>query len=46
MVAVSRELEALGVPHTLELFDAGHMSIGYRYPKSLAFLASALSEPA
>lgn len=46
MVAVSRELEALGVPHTLELLDAGHMSIGYRYPKSLAFLASALSEPA
>jgi len=40
MVAVSRELERLGVVHTLELFDAGHMAIGYRYPRSLAFLAS------
>jgi S-formylglutathione hydrolase FrmB len=42
-VAVSRELERLGAEHTLELFDAGHMSIGYRYPRSLAFLARALS---
>lgn len=42
-VAVSKELEAIGVEHTLELFDAGHMSIGYRYPRSLAFLANALS---
>jgi hypothetical protein len=42
-VAVSRELEELGIAHTLELFDAGHMSIGYRYPRSLAFLARALS---
>jgi hypothetical protein len=40
---VSRELEAIGVAHTLELFDGGHMSIGYRYPGSLAFLARALS---
>jgi S-formylglutathione hydrolase FrmB len=45
-IAVSKELEAIGVQHTLELFDAGHMSIGYRYPRSLAFLISALSEPA
>jgi hypothetical protein len=45
MVAVARELEALGVAHTLELFDAGHMAIGYRYPRSLAFLAEALSRP-
>ncbi len=44
MVAVSRELEELGVEHTLELFDAGHMSIAYRYPRSLAFLARALSD--
>ena len=44
MVAVSRELERLGVAHTLELFDAGHMGIGYRYPRSLQFLASALSD--
>jgi hypothetical protein len=43
-VAVSRELEAIGVEHTLELFDAGHMSIGYRYPRSLGFLARALAE--
>ncbi|MGH2636266.1 MAG: alpha/beta hydrolase [Actinomycetota bacterium] len=45
-VAVSRELQKLGVEHTLELFDAGHMSIGYRYPRSLAFLAGALSAAA
>jgi S-formylglutathione hydrolase FrmB len=45
-VAVSRELEKIGVPHTLELFDAGHMSIGYRYPKSLSFLVQALAEDA
>jgi hypothetical protein len=43
MTAVSRELEAIGVAHTLELFDGGHGSIGYRYPRSLAFLAGALS---
>jgi hypothetical protein len=43
-VAVSRELEKIGVEHTLELFDAGHMAIGYRYPRSLAFLATALAD--
>lgn len=43
-VAVSNELKRIGVEHTLELFDAGHGSIGYRYPKSLAFLARALTE--
>jgi Putative esterase len=43
MVAVSKELDAIGVEHTLELFDGGHMSIGYRYPRSLEFLARALS---
>ncbi len=43
-IAVSNELERIGVEHTLELFDAGHMAIGYRYPKSLAFLARALTE--
>jgi hypothetical protein len=42
-VAFGLELDALGIPYTLELFDAGHMSIGYRYPRSLAFLAQALS---
>jgi hypothetical protein len=45
-VAVSKELEAIGVDHTLELFDAGHMSIGYRYPRSLAFLSAALASRA
>ena len=44
-VAVSREPEKLGIAHTLELFDAGHMAIGYRYPGSLGFLAHALSGP-
>jgi S-formylglutathione hydrolase FrmB len=44
-IAVSRELDAIDVPHTLELFEAGHMGINYRYPLSLAFLARALSEP-
>jgi hypothetical protein len=43
-VAVSKELESIGVEHTLELFDAGHMAIGYRYPRSLAFLAQALAK--
>jgi predicted esterase len=42
-VAVSKELSAIGAEHTLELFDAGHMSIGYRYPRALAFLANALA---
>jgi S-formylglutathione hydrolase FrmB len=44
-IAVARELERVGVEHTLELFDAGHMSIGYRYPRSLRFLTQALSAP-
>jgi hypothetical protein len=42
-VAVSKELDAIGVSHSFELFDAGHMSIQYRYPRSLAFLAKALA---
>jgi hypothetical protein len=42
-VAVSKELEKIGVEHTLELFDGGHMSIGYRYPRSLEFLVRALA---
>jgi S-formylglutathione hydrolase FrmB len=44
-IAVSRELDAIDVAHTLELFDAGHMGINYRYPLSLAFLARALTGP-
>jgi hypothetical protein len=42
-VAVKRELDAIGVPCEFALFDAGHMGIEYRYPKSLAFLCEALS---
>jgi S-formylglutathione hydrolase FrmB len=42
-VAVSKELEKLGVDHFLELFDATHMAIEYRYPKSLAYLVEKLS---
>jgi Putative esterase len=42
-VAVKRELDAIGVSCEFELFDAGHMGIEYRYPKSLAFLCEALS---
>ncbi|MCA1831790.1 MAG: alpha/beta hydrolase [Actinomycetota bacterium] len=43
-VAVSKELQDLGVSHFIELFDAGHMSIEYRYPKSLAYLCEALDK--
>jgi S-formylglutathione hydrolase FrmB len=43
-VAVSKELQQLGVDHTLELFDATHMGIEYRYPKSLRFLCEALAK--
>ncbi len=43
-IAVSKELERISVSHTLELFEAGHGSIGYRYPRSLAFLARALAD--
>jgi enterochelin esterase-like enzyme len=46
MAAVSKELEAMGLEHTLELFDGGHMGIAYRYPRSLAFLAASLNEEA
>ena len=42
-VAFAAELDALGVEHTLELFDATHMGIEYRYPTAIAFLAERLS---
>ena len=42
--AVAKELDALGVEYSFELFDATHMAIEYRYPKSLAYLASTLAE--
>jgi hypothetical protein len=42
--AFRRTLEAIGVTDvSFELFDATHMSIEYRYPKSLAYLAERLS---
>jgi len=43
-VAVSEELKKLGVDHFIELFDATHMAIEYRYPKSLAYLVEKLSD--
>ena len=40
--AFSAELDALGVEHVFELFDATHSAIEYRYPGGLAFLAERL----
>jgi hypothetical protein len=40
--AFSAELDALGVEHVFELFDATHSAIEYRYPLGLAFLADRL----
>jgi Putative esterase len=42
--AVKKKLDALGVESFFELFDAGHMSIEYRYPISLKYLCEALSK--
>jgi dienelactone hydrolase len=42
--AFRRELEKHGITdYHFELFDAGHMSIGYRYPIALKYLAERLS---
>jgi hypothetical protein len=42
--AFRRELEQIGVTDVFfELFDATHMSIEYRYPLSLRYLAERLS---
>ena len=42
--AFRRELEAIGVTDVFfEIFDAGHMSIEYRYPLSVRYLAERLS---
>jgi hypothetical protein len=41
--AVASELEAIGVEHTLELFDGTHGGIAHRYPRALRELALALS---
>jgi Putative esterase len=40
--AFSAELDAIGVEHVFELFDATHSAIEYRYPAGLAFLAGRL----
>jgi S-formylglutathione hydrolase FrmB len=41
--AFSAELDALGIDHVFELFDATHSAIEYRYPGGLAFLAGRLT---
>jgi enterochelin esterase-like enzyme len=41
--AFSKELEAAGIEHTLELFDGTHMGLQYRYPRALRELAVALT---
>ena len=41
--AFGRELERLGVEHTLELFDGRHGGIVWRYPLAVRALARALS---
>jgi hypothetical protein len=42
--AFSAELDALGIEHVFELFDATHSGIEYRYPAGLAFLAQRLGD--
>ena len=41
--AFAKELERLGVEHTLDLFEGTHMGIQYRYPGAIAELAGVLS---
>ena len=41
--AFARELEQLGIPHTLELFDGRHGGISYRYPGAIRELLRALT---
>jgi S-formylglutathione hydrolase FrmB len=41
--AFAGELTALGVPHTLELFDGRHSGIAHRYPGAIRQLVNALS---
>jgi S-formylglutathione hydrolase FrmB len=41
-VAFAEELEKLGVEYHLELFDAGHGGIEYRYPIALQYLTERL----
>jgi S-formylglutathione hydrolase FrmB len=46
MAAFAEELDAIGVDYTMELFDATHMAIEYRYPKAVAFLSEHLQPAA
>ena len=41
--AFSKELTALGIDHTLELFDGTHGGLQYRYPGAIRRLAEALA---
>jgi S-formylglutathione hydrolase FrmB len=41
--AFAKELDALGVEHTLELFDAKHGGLTYRYPGAIRELVLALT---
>jgi S-formylglutathione hydrolase FrmB len=41
--AFARELERLGVKHSLELFDGAHGGISYRYPRAIRELVLALA---
>jgi len=41
--AFSRELDALGVKHSLELFDGRHGGIAWRYPGAIRELVTALA---
>jgi S-formylglutathione hydrolase FrmB len=41
--AFAKELDALDVAHTLELFNGRHGGISYRYPKAIAELAKVLA---
>lgn len=41
--AFAKELDKAGISYSLDLFDAGHMGITYRYPRALEALARALA---
>ena len=44
-LALSKRLEAQGVPHVFETFDDGHRGTGYRLDTSFPRLYAALTEP-
>jgi hypothetical protein len=43
-MAFARELDALGVEYSLELFDGKHGGLTYRYPGAIRELIIALSD--